>query len=233
VFKIVGNIWYIVAYMPNNMIENFAEDTDRTIFVQNAATGNYDPMVMRITHIEQFHTESRVVFRTSRNVMDFLNQRNVSIRTTNYISSGLQVSTSAITTRRSMRIPVTHVFERGGYYVHINNEYGLRQVPIDVLERTEDYVFIEETTDLVDGDILIPASIYGSSFTITEAVIRIEYGVYRTILGYASFTPIFLDDELSDVDTYTLLDPARNPHLRQFDTIVIDASTVTHGDIIR
>jgi len=234
VFKIVGNTWYVVAYMPNNMIEGFAEDTDRVIFVQNAITGNYEQMTMRIIHIEQFHLESRVVFRSSRNVMDFLNQRNISIRTTNDISRGLQVSTSAIVTKRFVRIPVTHVFEQGGYYVHIHDDYGLKQVPIDVSERADNYVYVlEETLDLAMGDVLIPASLYGDSFTITESAVRVEHGVFRTNFGYANFTPITLDGELSEIDTYTLLDPARNHNLRQFDPIVIDASTVVQGQIIR
>jgi len=234
VFKIVGNTWYIVAYMPNSMIEGFAEDTDRVVFVQNAITGNYEPMTMRVVHIEQFHLESRVVFRSSRNVMDFLNQRNVSIRTTDYISRGLQVSTSAIAIRRFVRIPVTHVFDRGGYYVHIHDDYGLIQVPIEVSERTDDDVYVlEETLDLAIGDVLIPASLYGDSFTITESAVRVEYGVFRTTFGYANFTPITLDGELSELDAYTLLDPSRNHNLRQFDPIVTDASTVIQGQIIR
>jgi len=234
VFKIVGNTWYIVAYMPNDMVQGFAEGTDRVVFVQNAITGNYEQMTMRIVHIEQFHLENRVVFRSSRNVMDFLNQRNISIRTTDYISSGLQVSTSAIVVRRFIRIPVTHVFEQGGYYVHIHDDYGLVQVPIDVSERTDNYVYVlEETLDLVMGDVLIPASLYGDSFTITESTIRVEYGVFRTTFGYANFTPITLDGELSEIDTYTLLDPSRNHNLRQFDPIVTDASTVVQGQIIR
>jgi len=234
VFKIVGNIWYIVAYMPNNMITDFAEDTDRVIFVQNATTGNYEPMTMRIMHLERFHTESRVVFRSSRYVIDFLNQRNISIRTTDYISRGLQVPTSAITTRRLIRIPVTHVHGHGDYYVHLHADYGQRQVPISIVEMTDYYVYIiEDAAGLIMGDTLIPVSLHYSGYTITESAVRVEHNVYRTLFGYASFTPIVLDGELSSMDTYTLLDPAKNPNLREFDTIVTDASTVSHGDIIR
>ena len=234
VFKIVGNTWYIVAHMPNNMVEGFTAGFDRTIFVQNANTGIYEPITMRIVHIEQFAIGSRVIFRSNRYVMDFLNQRNISIRTTNDISHGLQISTSAIVTRRTLQIPTTHIHERGGYSVHVNTAEGIRQVPIDVLEMTEDYAFVsEDNAGLFMGDSLIPASLFAENFVVTENAVRIEHGVYRTTLGSATFTPIVLGDEFSEADTFTLLDPALNRHLRQFDTIVTDAQSVNEGDLIR
>jgi hypothetical protein len=85
------------------------------------------------------------------------------------------------------------------------------------------------------GDTMIPATLQGENYTITESSVREEYGVFRATLGYARFTTIHIDGQLSDADgEYTLLNPARNTSLRQFvDTIVTDASTVNDGDIIR
>jgi len=235
IFKVVRNIWYIVAHMPNDMVQGFTEGSDRTIFIQNAVTGNYEPITMRIVHFEPFHTDSMVIFRSNRNVIDFLNQRNISIRTTDYVSRGLKVSTSAIATRRYIRIPTTHIHGHGTYFVHLPTDYGLRQVPINISEWAEDYVYIvlDDETGLIMGDRLISADLLGDAYMLTDAAVRNVHGVYGAAWGYASFIPVNLDGELSDVEGYTLLDPVRNPSLREFFTIVTDASSVTHGQIIR
>ena len=235
IFKLVSNIWYIVAYMPTEMVQGFEYNQDRTVFIHNRVTDEYEPMVMRIHHIEHHHTESMVIFRTNRNVLDFLNQRNISIRTTDYISRGLKVSNSAIVTRRFIRIPTTHVHGAGNDLVHVMSHYGLRQVSITPAEITDDYVDILEEIhpELIMGDTLLPQSILGDNFVINESVVRVVHGVYQANFGYASFIPVSLEGDLSEIDGYTLLDPSRNTSLRQFDTIVTDATQVTHGEIIR
>jgi len=235
IFKIVRNMWYIVAHMPNDMVQGFTEGSDRTIYIQNAITGNYEPMTMRIVHFEPFHTDSLVIFRSNRNVIDFLNQRNISIRTTDYVSRGLKVSTSAIATRRYIRIPTTHIHGVGNNSVHVQTDIGLRHVAINVSEWAEDYAYIilDEDVGLIMGDRLISANLLEDIYFLTDAAVRSVHGVYGAAWGYASFIPVNLDGELSDVEGYTLLDPVRNPSLREFFTIVTDASSVTHGQIIR
>lgn len=233
VFKIVGNTWYVAAFMPNDMVSDFVQGTERQIFLLNTQTGNYEPMTMRIEHIEQHNRESLVIFRSTRNVMHFLNQRNVSIRTTNYISRGLQISTSAISTRRFIGIPETHIHGFGNYYVLHRTAYGLEPIAIEVDSRTENTVYIrEDLSGLVIGDNLAPVNLNLRDFTITEAAVKRLHGVYVTSQGSAYFTTIVLESEPLETDLHTLLDPARNANLRQFDTIATDASTVTHRQII-
>jgi len=234
IFKIVGLAWYIVTFMPHEMAASFVEGTDRQIWVQNVQTGIYEPMTMRIVHAERRTAETKVIFRSTRNVIDFLGQRNVSIRTTDQISRGLKVSNSAITERRYIGIPITHVQANGSYFVHHLTEDGLRTVAIDVADRTEYMVYVrEETLPLILGDVLAPISLQGNNYTITESTVRLVHGVYLATRGYANFVTINLSGELSRGDGYILLDPAINPNLRQFDTIVTDATQVTDRQILR
>lgn len=234
VFKIVGNTWYIVTHMPNPMAVNLVERMYTTIFIHNDLTGVYEPMQMRVHHIERSHMGTTVIFRSGRNVIDFLNQRNISLRTTDYVSRGLKVSNTAIVEQRFIRIPLTYVHGHGAHYVHVRTDYGLRPVSINISNATYEYAYVaEDSVDLMMGNVLLPASLHDDPYVITEAAVRIEHGVFRSNLGYASFTHISLDGDLSEIDGYTLLDPIRNPHLREFDIIVVDASTVSHGDILR
>lgn len=234
VFKIVGNNWYVAAYMPTEMIQGFITGSEQTIFLQNIVSGEYVPMVMRVEYVEHFHRDSFIIFRGTRNAVDFLYQRNVSIRTTDDVASGLKIPNSAIAVRRFIRIPVTHVHGIDAYSVFHNAEYGARSIPIEVSEQTETHVYVlAESLELIMGDSLLSVVLGGEPFIITESSVREIYGVYRATLGYANFTTINLDGRLSDVDGgHTLLSPARNPNLVQFDIIVTDASTVTHWQII-
>jgi len=232
IFKVVGNNWYIAALMPNDMIHGFEQGADVIIYVKNDENGDYEQLSVRVEYLERRALQNFVIFRSTRNVIGFLNQRNISIRTTSYIPSGLVVSNSAITTNRFFRIPTTHV--HGNDAVYRRTSDGLERVEIVAVDETDTHVYIlEETLILHIGDTLLPISINDENFVITESAIRTEHGVYIATFGYASFTVVHLTGEPSDIAEYTLLDPARNPSLRQFDFIVTDASAVTHGQILR
>jgi len=234
-FKVVGNNWYIAALMPSDMTQDFVQGSNTTIFVNNIHTGEYQPISVRVEFLEERPLQNFVIFRSTRYVMYFLNQRNVSIRTTDDVTQGLRIIDSAIVTRRLIRIPLTHIHgSSDNYFVHRHTFDGLGRLEVLIAEQTETHVYVmEETVALGLGDVLIPASLGDEPFTITEAAVRTEHGVYRATLGYAHFVIVNLDEDHSNVDGYVLLDPARNPNLLQFDVIVIDASTVTHGDILR
>ena len=234
VFKIVGNNWYIAVAMSHEMTMGWVANTDRTVFIRNENTGNYEPMRMRVVSIDYGARDNFVILRSTRNVIDFLGQRNVSIRTTDNISRGFKIATSAISTRNYYRIPITHVHGIGDYYVHHRTDYGIRRLPIEVsnMSGTHAYV-IADNIDLFPGDILAPSDIFGVYFTLAESDIHQVHGVYRANLGFADFRQIHIDGDISETDGHVLLDPNRNREIRQFDTIVTDASTVVDGQILR
>ena len=235
VFKLVGNTWYIAVNMPHEIADDLIIGADRTIFAQNAVTGVYTPILVRVMHKDQLQLDTLVIFRVSRNVMDFLHQRNINIRIAEDMASGLKIPTTAIETQTFIDIPRTHVHGgQGLYFVHHHSgEFGLRPVQLNVIEETETHVSImEETFSLHIGDVLAPVSLYHDQFVITERAKRFVHGVYRADLGYAHFTVINLEGNISEIDGFTLVDPRRNPNLREFHHIVINASEVSHGDIL-
>ena len=233
-FKIVGNNWYIAALIPNDMAQGWEEGDERTIFVFNEATSNYDPMRMRLVHIESGARDQIVILRSTRNATDFLSQRNISIRTTDLVSRGLTIPASAVTTRSYYRLPRTHISGIDDYYLQHRTDYAIRLIPINISSRTDTHVMIPaESINLSFGDILAPTSLLGEYHELTESDIALVHGVYLANLGIAEFRQINLDMELSELDGLVLLDANRNPGIRQFDTIVTDASTVTQGQIVR
>lgn len=234
VFKVVENTWYVAVWMPLEMAHGLTVGADRTVFLENTQTGRFEPMPMRIHYVNTQHLrDTFVIFRSTRNVIDFLHQRNVNVRITDSVQNGFMIPPSAIATRRFFRVPLAHIHGRDEYFVMHRRDDGIQPIPVHIYERTESYAYVlEDSFPLWPGDILVPADSDGIFHVISEADIRIVRGVYRTTLNFADFHVIHIDGEVTE-GTHVLLDPARNPSIRQFDTIVIDAAMVRQNQIVR
>ena len=236
VFKLVGNVWYIAAYMPNDMIQNFTEGARHTVYLNNAITGRYEPHSLRIERIDYGVRYSLVVFRNTRHVIEFLNQRSITIRTTSGIRRGLAIPDTAIVSRRHYRIPIDFIHGDTEKYVLITTEAGNTIIPVNVYEETEYHMYVHATPGLIIGSILVPRDSDDGSHIhlthLTEAHVRVQYGVYADIFGTVEFRPIILGENGIEAG-YNLLDPSLNHGISEFQNIVTDASTVTAGDLIR
>ena len=232
IFKIVGNVWYIAAYMPNDMIYGFTVNTNRTVYLHNANTGNYEPHSLRIQSIEHGTRNSLVVFRNTRHVIDFMNQRSISIRTTSGIRQGLKIPDTAIAASRYFRIPIGFIHGDTDTHVLISTETGNVTVPVTMARVTEYYAYIPATYALTVDSLFVPSTPYGSHMLLSHEHIREVHGVYQVSLGAAVFREINLGE--GGVNTgYVLLDPALNPWISEFAEIVTDESTVVAGQLVR
>jgi hypothetical protein len=235
VFKIVGNTWYVATWMPNEMTQGFTVGTERTIYLENAVTGRFERMPMRIYHINHMHRETFVIFQSSRNVIEFLNQRNVNIRITDNVQSGFRIPSSAIATRRFYRIPLTHIHgnDENLSVLHRTDD-GIISVSVQISEQTDTDVYIlEDSFPFTEGISLIPVIPTELHHIISDADIRIVRGVYRTNTNVALFSEVNIEGETLEAGGHIMLDPLRNPHIRQFDSIVTDASMVRQGQVVR
>ena len=193
-------------------------------------------MPMTIESIDRRHTEAIVVFRSTRNVIDFLNQRNVNIRITDNIQEGYMVPASAIATRRFIRIPHTHIHGTEDFFIMHRRDDGIQPIPVIIHDSDENYAYIlVENLTLSMGDSISPVNSTDifPYHILSESDIRMVYGVYRANLNTADFREVNIDGELLEAGGQILLDPARNPGIRQFDTIVTDAAMVRQGQIVR
>lgn len=234
IFKIVGNTWYVASWMPNEMVQGFNIGAERVVFIENTATGRFEPVTMRIHAINYGHLDTFVVFRSTRYVINFLDRRNVNIRLVDNIQSGFMIPLSAIATRRFFRVPLTHIHGVEDYFIMHRTDYGLQPVPVHVYERTETCAYIlEDTISLLQGDAIAPVDPNEKHHIIFETDVRIVRGVYRTTLNYADFRVINIEGGTVNGVDHILLDPARNPLIRQFDTIVTDAAMVRQGQVVR
>jgi len=232
IFKTVGNVWHIAAYMPNDMV-TFAVGTTRTVYLRNANTGDYEPHSLRVEHIEDGIRYSLVVFRNTRHVIEFMNQRNISIRTTSGVTRGLKIPDTAIVTNRHYRIPLEYIHGyAGSNYVLVLGEAGNTRVPISIDESTEYHVYTRPAAGLTVGSLLVPHDPDNGHIILGDTHVRVVNGVYAVVFGTVEFRTIDLGDSGLEAG-YVLLDPSLNHRISEFSNIVIDASTVVAGQIVR
>jgi hypothetical protein len=229
-FKIVGNIWYIAAYMPNEMIRGFSANQMRTVYIENPVTGEFLPLTMRVDRITPGTRDSRVVFRSTRYVIDFMHRRNVNIRTTQSVETGLKIPNTAVASRQYYIIPLTFLHGIIENSVLRFSEEGNVSVPVTVAEWAGAYVHIRgDGLELAVGDILLDG--LGGRHELRD--VRTVQGVYRVNTGVADFRVIHTDAPITERGGSTLLCPVRNQRsLNEFDSIVVDADMVTEGQII-
>jgi len=231
-FKTVGNVWYIAAYMPNDMVQAFTEGAMRIVYLHNASTDNYEPHNVRVERIEYGIRYTLVVFRNTRHVTEFMNQRNISIRTASGVRRGLEIPDTAIVTRRHYRIPLGSIHgEEGSNYVLVLTETGNTRLFVTIDERTDYYAYIPVVPELTVGSLLIPRD-DGIHVLLNEARIRVLNGVYAIVFGTVTFRTINIGESGLEAG-YVLLDPSLNHGINEFSTIVTDASTVVAGQIVR
>ena len=235
VFKIVGNTWYVVSYMPNEMIQNFTVGSMQTVYLQSAATGQYVPMNMRVASIYSSPSDSLVILRSNQHVIDFIGQRNISVRTGHNVQQGFSIPVTAITSRTFYTIPLDyiHVTEENTSVIvlHANNMQQL--VPVEISRISGTHAYIRDIyTILAFGDVLKPVYEWYNPFLLSEFDVHLAHGLYRANLGFAEFREIFLDDNETLTGTNVLLNISRNPYIMQFDLIVTDATRVQQGMIL-
>jgi hypothetical protein len=229
-FKIVtSNIWYIAAYFPNDLIEGFEENQQRTLFIEN--NGEFEPISVRIEQLDRNFNDSFLLLRCTKNIIDFLNTRRVYLRTTESVRTGLKISNSAIVNRDFFAIPHEYIFdsERMKYVLKHNAESPMI-IPVEIIESDERFVYVPlETEGLRVNDEIINREHPDDRFTLYEFIT--VQGVFRANNGYAEFRRI-VTDENSGGGGFIILSPSLNPGVRVFDQIVTTGAGIRDGQII-
>jgi len=231
-FKIVGNTWYIAVELPTETIANFVQGTNRTIYLRNPSDGVYEPHSMRIHEINLGTRYSMIIFRSNRHVIDFIDQRSVSVRVSSGEESGLLVPETAITTRRHFRIPGAYIHGFYEHYVVISSAGETSSLLVTVENRAEGYAYLSIGTNLSLGSLLVPNSPDAPHMHLSSDHLQELHGIYLDRLGFARFAAINIGDSTMG-GGYILLDPALNPGISEFANIVTNADSVVEGQLIR
>jgi len=232
VFKIINsNRWYIAAYIPHEMAEDFNVGDMRDIYIEGRRT----PLTVRVHHIVPGFQDSFVIFRSTAYMIDFLNTRSIFFRTVDTVQHGLRIANTAITARNYLAIPLDCVHgdefdEDQQYVIRVIGDEDLR-VPIAPVDQDDYFAFVSAGSDFLNvGSLLRERENPSATRMIAEE--RLVQGVFRVVNGIAVFVPIHLPEYASIGGLYSILDPSFNSGIREHDHIVTDASLVEDGDIV-
>lgn len=229
VFKIIAsNDWYIAVYIENDLIEGYEEGDTRTLYLENK--DEYIPVTVYVERIDQGYRESFVLFKCTKHIIEFLNMRNVNLKTTDSVRKGYKISNTAIATRTFLMIPTEYVYQSDKSYVMKQTEEGEVIVPVVIADTDDSFVYVlDNVENLALSDTLVrssSATVYTLSETLTVQ------GVYKVNNGFAEFKKITLDTEISQTSGYTILNPSLNQGIKAYDYIVTDAAGIEDGQII-
>jgi len=240
VFKIIeSNNWYIAAYIENDLVYEWGESNNVRLYIDK--NGDYIAHSFKIDTLRKGETESYVILKSDKQLLDFLDMRTVSFKTYDSVHSGIKIPESAICERTFLKIPLSFVYEIRDNSV-VNKKIGdsMEQVKINTKTlRTalyeEGYVYIMQDFDNIRrGDTIVMENDPEQVYVIDEIVT--SSGIFRTNTGLATFVSINTDGMVRGNKGYVILDSSgNNGGVKLYDRIVTDVAGnfVREGDIIK
>ena len=228
-FKLVtSNIWYIASYIDSDYIEGWEKGDTRYIYIKDKEGEEHEleAYVQELTG-EADAKEKFVIFRLTRDMADFIDQRNITIETES-AEMGYKIPNDAIVEETLMKIPAAYV-DGEGNVLKVENGSN-KKVAVSVSGKDpEDENFCYTPVQLgvlnVGDTIKDPAS--DETFVIAD-VLNTK-GIYIINTGLAEFRTIDLTNSVAN-STHTVLDPSYNTNLYIYDRIMTDPGDVQKKD---
>lgn len=221
VFKIVSsNVWYIAAYIENSDIDGWEKDDYKTIYIKN--NGENIPIEAQIYTISQSESKTYVVFKITKNILDYINSRSISFEI-NKAQEGLKINSNAIVEAHTLKIPSGFVSEDGSVIKKSSDSTVNIAVSVSGTDETGQYVYIPVDDRLDAQDEIVNPENPEDTYKITE--ISTAKGVYVINTGVTAFKSINLENSIHN-STHTILDPNLNTNIKVYDRIVTDIKNI-------
>lgn len=171
-------------------------------------------------------------------MVQFVSDRFLNFELMSNEAEGLKIPASAITTKEFFTIPVEYLSQGGnqtssetGFYKEVYSESGepsIVFIPVSIYNATEEVYYVDkgENSQFKSGDYVVKQD--SSDRYQIGATATLE-GVYNINKGYAVFKLI---KELANNGEYYTVEKGTKYGLSVYDHIVLDAGTVTEGQII-
>lgn len=223
-FKIVSsNTWYIAAFVDEDECATWTVGDEKELFTTvNDEEKSIKVNVMSMTSVDK---EVLVVFKTDKDILDFLGERLLSFKINEDKYEGFKIPNEAIVEKSFLKIPVESVIESVGETGVIKRDNGTDTfVNVNVTKYDDEYAYVLQSYEGIKlGDTIVAGTgMEAGTFTISELVVY--KGVYVANSSMAQFKTIDIIGQNAD---YTIVDSESGYGLRIYDKIVADASTVS------
>ena len=225
-FKIVrSNTWYICAYIENSIASDWQEGDSKTI--RGVVDKSEISVDFQIASMTAGDSKTYVVFKTDKNIQDFLNVRTLEFYITDSSYQGLKIPNTAIIEKTFLKIPsgcVSESLNGTSVVKRVNGKDEL--VKVEIESSDDEFSYIRQDFDTLKiGDIILNGT--GETaveYTISE--VSTQVGVLTANGAYAEFAGITV---LGQNSQYTIADPSSSS-LKAYDKIVVNASDINEGD---
>jgi len=237
VCKIVqSSTWYIASYVDTAAAADWNVNSIRTLYID--VDGVLQPLEVRIDRMEKANeSETYVVFRCTRSMLDYMNSRNLQFRLEKGVMEGLKIPNSAIVDKTILKVPLECVMQdAAGRNIVIRRANGLDEpIPITISATNDTTVdVVQDFNNLRFGDTLVTKAAEGdtSGVRVIDMLDNVK-GVYVTNTGSTVFKRINLEGRTMSNAAYTVLDPDLNTAVRIYDKIVSDAKNIDERQLTR
>lgn len=232
IFKVIdSNEWYIAAYIPDEVCNGWlVEQQKKLIFSDDQSKF----LNVRIKSITQGQEQKLIIFYSDRNMIDYIDTRNVSFEVETEIYKGLKVPNSSIVEKTFLKIPIDYIIEESEQYSIIKSQDKVNvSIPIKIAfkDETQSYAYILQDFNSnklkLDDKILKNVDGEQNEYIITGEGIKTSSGVYVANNGIASLRAVEI---IGSNETYSIVKPIGD--LKVYDRIVSDAKNISENQMI-
>lgn len=230
VFKIVkSNVWYIASYVNNKVASQWAINDSKVI---HTTVNEEERSVSAV--IESMDIGSKntfVVFKTDKNIIDFMDLRTMEFRIMSDTFNGIKIPNGAIVEKTLLKIPTNSIIEseddKGiikGVLKRVDNTDKFTEVDIAKNDDDGQFSYIVQNNASVNiGDTVITGSgAEALEYKVSEVV------TYKGVLvANSSIAKFVVVDIIGQNTDYSIVSAGTGPNdLKVYDNIVSDAKNV-------
>lgn len=232
IFKVIdSNKWYIATYIPDEVCNGWLVEQQKKL---NFSDDQSKFLNVKIKSITQGEGQKLVIFYTDRNMMDYINTRNISFEVESENYKGLKVPNSSIVEKTFFRIPIDYIIEESGQYSIIKSQDKVNiSIPIKIAfkDETQLYAYILQDFNSnklkLDDKVLKNVDGEQKEYIITGEGIKTSSGVYVANNGIASLRAVEI---IGYNETYSIVKPIGD--LKVYDRIISDAKNISENQMI-
>lgn len=233
VFKVMeSNTWNLVAFVNTEEIKSRNITPNKVMEVYISKSNTYVPINATVVSIVEGDKTSKIVFECDSYMIDYSDQRVVSIKLAKENVEGYKVPKTAIKQKDAVVINNEFIYfnEEGGYDYVVKAGYNGEKYEVPIVKYStvdnNSYV-LKDTTDLNKGDMLLNGD---RQYQIPD--IYTINGVYVLNTGLATFKEVNTSYNTLEDNSVVFLEFKNNPNIRIHDTIAVDVTEVSENEII-
>jgi len=237
IFKLLNsNTWYIGAYFLRDEVRDWQVGSERNIYIEN--NNDYDRLYIRVHDIIfQDDGKAFVIFKSTKYVLDYIENRFIRFRTSQSEEVGLKVPTSAIKKETVIKVPNEFLLKEDNNvtFAKLKDSDEIRDIIVSVRfeDKNENCSYVIKRFGEIDfGKTLVGIDDTTKTFNIEQDNYLDIYGVYKVNTGIAEFTRVYLKDDKVGTGEYTILDPFANISLKSYDIVTTYADDISDAQRI-